>query len=284
MVNAFWDAMAKEAGLPVWKFVATMTPEQIADIVDYRYLTDALTRDEALGFAITLATGSVMVLGLVANWLAALLLAFTILFYGVIYTLWLKRSTPQNIVIGGAAGALPPLIGQVAMTEHIRLGLHHGVRRQTQPPQQRSIGLRIDAQDVADEAGVQNRRGEGLIQPVHLPQRAFDRFQLHIGEAQAAQDCMIQARRLDQSSAPQQPPLGRGGIAALHRHGARHDRVQPANRLAIGRLPEVQHPKIAAPQAQGRLGVIDEQADAGVAQGRRLLRQQGARPLGGGVR
>ncbi|MBB4106006.1 L-fuconate dehydratase [Allorhizobium borbori] len=48
VVNAFWDAMAKEAGLPVWKFVATMTPEQIADIVDYRYLTDALTRDEAL--------------------------------------------------------------------------------------------------------------------------------------------------------------------------------------------------------------------------------------------
>jgi len=48
VVNAFWDAMAKEAGLPVWKFVATMAPEQIADIVDYRYLTDALTRDEAL--------------------------------------------------------------------------------------------------------------------------------------------------------------------------------------------------------------------------------------------
>jgi protoheme IX farnesyltransferase len=80
-----------------------------------------VTRDEALGFAITLATGSVMVLGLVANWLAALLLAFTILFYGVIYTLWLKRSTPQNIVIGGAAGALPPMIGQVAMTGQIDL-------------------------------------------------------------------------------------------------------------------------------------------------------------------
>ncbi len=48
VVNALWDAMAKEAGLPVWKFVATMSPEEIADIVDYRYLTDALTRDEAL--------------------------------------------------------------------------------------------------------------------------------------------------------------------------------------------------------------------------------------------
>ncbi|MDQ0455727.1 L-fuconate dehydratase [Rhizobium paknamense] len=48
VVNALWDAMAKEAGLPVWKFIATMTPEEIADIVDYRYLTDALTRDEAV--------------------------------------------------------------------------------------------------------------------------------------------------------------------------------------------------------------------------------------------
>ncbi|OQP85031.1 fuconate dehydratase [Rhizobium rhizosphaerae] len=48
VVNAFWDAMAKEAGLPVWKFVSTMSPEEIADIVDYRYLTDALTREEAL--------------------------------------------------------------------------------------------------------------------------------------------------------------------------------------------------------------------------------------------
>src|SRR5213595_1933349 len=55
---------------------------------------------EALGFGITLAAGSVLVLGLVANWLAAGLLAFTIFFYAVIYSMWLKRSTPQNIVIG----------------------------------------------------------------------------------------------------------------------------------------------------------------------------------------
>ncbi len=48
VVNAFWDVMAKEAGMPVWKFVSTMTPEEIADIVDYRYLTDALTREEAI--------------------------------------------------------------------------------------------------------------------------------------------------------------------------------------------------------------------------------------------
>jgi protoheme IX farnesyltransferase len=56
------------------------------------------------------------VLGLAANWLAAGLLAFTIFFYGVVYTIWLKRRTPQNIVIGGAAGALPPVIGWAAVT------------------------------------------------------------------------------------------------------------------------------------------------------------------------
>jgi protoheme IX farnesyltransferase len=58
----------------------------------------------------------VLLLGLASNWLAAGLLAFTIFFYGVVYTIWLKRSTPQNIVIGGAAGALPPVIGWAAVT------------------------------------------------------------------------------------------------------------------------------------------------------------------------
>jgi protoheme IX farnesyltransferase len=71
---------------------------------------------EALGFGMTLAVGSVAVLGLVANWLAAGLLAFTIFFYVAVYTAWLKRSTPQNIVIGGAAGAFPPMIGWAAAT------------------------------------------------------------------------------------------------------------------------------------------------------------------------
>src|ERR1700739_565050 len=66
---------------------------------------------EALGFGATLAAGSVVMLGLAANWFAAGLLAFTIFFYVAIYTVWLKRTTPQNIVIGGAAGGLPPLIG-----------------------------------------------------------------------------------------------------------------------------------------------------------------------------
>jgi protoheme IX farnesyltransferase len=71
---------------------------------------------EALGFGMTLAVGAVVTLGLLVNWVAAGLLAFTIFFYIVIYTMWLKRTTPQNIVIGGAAGAFPPMIGWAAAT------------------------------------------------------------------------------------------------------------------------------------------------------------------------
>ena len=71
---------------------------------------------EALAFGVMLAVGSVVVLGLLVNVIAAALLAVTIAFYVGIYTMWLKRRTPQNIVIGGAAGALPPVIGWVAAT------------------------------------------------------------------------------------------------------------------------------------------------------------------------
>ena len=69
---------------------------------------------DALALGVTLSLFSVMVLGIATNWLAAGLLAFTITFYGLVYTLWLKRRTPQNIVIGGLAGALPPLVGWAA--------------------------------------------------------------------------------------------------------------------------------------------------------------------------
>jgi protoheme IX farnesyltransferase len=75
----------------------------------------------ALGFGITLATGSVTVMGLAVNWAAAALLALTIGFYVFVYTIWLKRRTPQNIVIGGAAGAFPPMIGWAAVTGDVTL-------------------------------------------------------------------------------------------------------------------------------------------------------------------
>jgi heme o synthase len=76
---------------------------------------------DALALGLVLAGGSVVVLALAANLVAAGLLAFTILFYVVVYTAWLKRRTPHNIVIGGAAGALPPVIGWAAATGHIGL-------------------------------------------------------------------------------------------------------------------------------------------------------------------
>ncbi|MGD0419764.1 MAG: heme o synthase [Xanthobacteraceae bacterium] len=76
---------------------------------------------EALGFGLTLAGFSVVTLGLLVNVVAAALLALTIAFYVVVYTIWLKRRTPQNIVIGGAAGALPPMIGWAAATGSIAI-------------------------------------------------------------------------------------------------------------------------------------------------------------------
>jgi protoheme IX farnesyltransferase len=75
----------------------------------------------ALGFGVVLAMGSVALMGIAVNWVAAGLLAATIAFYVFIYTIWLKRRTPQNIVIGGAAGAFPPMIGWAAVTGDVTL-------------------------------------------------------------------------------------------------------------------------------------------------------------------
>ncbi|TPW31492.1 protoheme IX farnesyltransferase [Martelella alba] len=80
-----------------------------------------VSRPEALAFGIALSCFSVAVLGLAVNWVAAFLLAFTIFYYAVIYTMWLKRSTPQNIVIGGAAGAFPPMVGWACVTGNVSL-------------------------------------------------------------------------------------------------------------------------------------------------------------------
>ena len=81
-----------------------------------------MTPGDALGFGAVLAVGSVSVMALAVNWTAAALLALTIAFYVFVYTIWLKRRTPQNIVIGGAAGAFPPMIGWAAVTGDVGLG------------------------------------------------------------------------------------------------------------------------------------------------------------------
>ena len=77
--------------------------------------------DEALAFGVVLSIGSVVVMGLAVNWLAAGLLALTIVYYVFFYTMWLKRRTPQNIVVGGAAGAFPPMIGWAAATGEVSI-------------------------------------------------------------------------------------------------------------------------------------------------------------------
>jgi len=80
-----------------------------------------ITREQALVFGLVLSVCSVTLLGLATNWVAGGLLAFTIFFYAVIYTIWLKRRTPQNIVIGGAAGAFPTMVGWAAVTGDVSL-------------------------------------------------------------------------------------------------------------------------------------------------------------------
>jgi protoheme IX farnesyltransferase len=80
-----------------------------------------IAREDVLGFGYTLAIASVAIMWLFVNEIAAALLAFTIFFYVGVYTLWLKRRTPQNIVIGGLSGALPPAIGWAAVTGSLSL-------------------------------------------------------------------------------------------------------------------------------------------------------------------
>jgi len=77
--------------------------------------------NEALSYGIILSVFSTMMMGIALNWTAAAILAFANIFYVVIYTIWLKRRTPQNIVIGGAAGAFPPMIGWAAVSGDITL-------------------------------------------------------------------------------------------------------------------------------------------------------------------
>ena len=80
-----------------------------------------VTPGDALGFGLALSIASVVLLGLIVNVTSAALLALTIFFYVVVYTMWLKRRTPQNIVIGGAAGAFPPMIGWAAVTDSVTI-------------------------------------------------------------------------------------------------------------------------------------------------------------------
>jgi protoheme IX farnesyltransferase len=83
--------------------------------------TGRIAPGEAVAFGVVLAAMAVMVMGLAVNWVAAALLALTVTFYVLVYTVWLKRRTPQNIVIGGAAGAFPPMVGWAAASGEVSL-------------------------------------------------------------------------------------------------------------------------------------------------------------------
>ena len=105
-LNMWWDAdidanMERTAGRPI--------------------PAGRVTPGEALVFGMVLSVGSVITLGVIVNWVAGALLAVTIAFYILVYTMWLKRRTPQNIVIGGAAGAFPPMVGWATVTGSISL-------------------------------------------------------------------------------------------------------------------------------------------------------------------
>lgn len=78
-----------------------------------------MQREDARDFGLLMCGASVMVMGVAVHWLAAVILAVSILYYAVVYTMWLKPRTPQNIVIGGGAGAFPPMIGWIAVTGEI---------------------------------------------------------------------------------------------------------------------------------------------------------------------
>jgi protoheme IX farnesyltransferase len=80
-----------------------------------------MNRDDARDFGVGISAAAVILMGLAINWLAAAILAVSVIYYAVVYTIWLKPRTPQNIVIGGGAGAFPPLIGWVAATGHVTL-------------------------------------------------------------------------------------------------------------------------------------------------------------------
>nr|WP_324829245.1 heme o synthase [Qipengyuania sp. Z2] len=80
-----------------------------------------MNRTDARDFGILISVASVLIMGVAVNWLASIILAVAIVYYAVIYTMWLKPRTPQNIVIGGGAGAFPPMIGWVAVTGDVTL-------------------------------------------------------------------------------------------------------------------------------------------------------------------
>lgn len=143
----------------------------------------------ARDFGIALSVGSVLVMGLAVGWLAATILALSILYYAVVYTIWLKPRTPQNIVIGGGAGAFPPMIGWVAATGDITLMpvLLFAIIFFWTPPHFWALALFVETDYAAAGvpmmpvvAGHQSTRRQILIYAVLLLPIAMAPFLLHL--------------------------------------------------------------------------------------------------------
>ena len=125
----------------------------------------------ALSFAFVLGAGSMLILALLVNALTAILTFFSIIGYAIVYTVWLKRATPQNIVIGGAAGAAPPVLGWTAVTGGVERGRAPAVPHHLRVDAAALLGARdraarrVRARRHSDAAGHARRR---LHQAVHL--------------------------------------------------------------------------------------------------------------------
>ena len=113
------DAMHKVSLAPCSPF--SVTEDLMKRTADRPLPSGRMQRHSALSFGLILALASVFVMAVAVSWLAALILAISIVYYSVVYTIWLKPRTPQNIVIGGGAGAFPPMIGWIAATGEITL-------------------------------------------------------------------------------------------------------------------------------------------------------------------
>ena len=148
-------------------------------------------------------------------------------------------------------------VAQIAMTEDPARRRRLRLFRHAQQGQQQTIAV-FHAQDVADEAGVQDGGGEDRVEILGPAQGGLDGGQFDVGEAQRAQGCVVDARRLDQGAATERPPFRRLDIAARRRDGLGKRGVQPATDLAIGRLEHIDRRDATQAQPQPRLRILDE--------------------------
>ena len=233
----------------------------------------------ALGLGIVLSAGSTAMMGIAVNWVAAGLLAFTIFFYVVIYTMWLKRRTPQNIVIGGAAGAFPPMIGWAAVTGGVDLTslALFGIIFLWTPPHFWALALvRSEDYEAANVpmlpvvAGDRSTRRwiviySLLLLPVSLAPCATGAAGAVYGIGALVAGLVLAGRRLPRPRGPQ-PGCGEAALRHLDRLSLRALRAPP------------RRPRVAGPAPAMRDGTREGPRDGAAAQAPQLrARRRAAR-------